>query len=76
MRAAVKVTYCLGGCCISDIRVWDDSQPWVLLDIRVWIIYSQGCCCLGDMRVWDDSQPGVLIDIRVLNGLQPGVLSA
>ena len=57
--------------CLGDIRVWDDPQPWVLLDIRFWMIYSQGYCCLGDMRVWDDSQPWVLTEIRVWDDSKP-----
>ena len=48
MRVAVKVTYCLGGCCLGDIRVWDDSQPWVLIDIRIFeLLEARGAYCLG-----------------------------
>ena len=45
-----------GACCLGDIRVLDDTQPWVLT--------AKGACCLGDIRVSDDSQPWVLTDIR------------
>ena len=34
---------CLGGCCLGDIMIWHDSQPWVLSDIRDGLFHSHEC---------------------------------